>query len=217
MQIIMKLINKKITTAYVLILLMFFNVSCSRSPDRALVISKLKNSAKLASVEYVVSKIITTKDQNWLAKDAYFFAETEATIKAGIDLDKLKAEDIKIDGTRISILLPPIEIINFSYPAEGFKVIEKYTDQAAIFKWNAINVAAKDDLYRQGEADIRMSLDDLGIVKTAEKNTRTLLTSILRLSGFDEIYINFKKSKKLNTQDESLLKELQEFLNRKKS
>ncbi len=212
----MKLIIKKLGTC-TLILLLLFNTSCNQNPDRALVISKLKNSAKLATVEYVVTKVITTRDQNWLAKDAYFFAETEATIKAGIDLDKLREEDIKIDGTRISILLPPIEIINFSYPAEGFKVIEKYTDQAAIFKWNSINVATKDDLYRQGEADIRQSIDDLGIVKTAQKNTRMLLTTILRLSGFDEIYINFKKSEKLNTQDENLLKELQEFLNRKKS
>jgi hypothetical protein len=212
----MKLIIKKLA-AFALILLLLFNTSCNRNPDRALVISKLKNSAKLATVEYVVTKVITTRDQNWLAKDAYFFAETEATIKAGIDLDKLREEDIKINGTRISILLPPIEIINFSYPAEGFKVIEKYTDQAALFKWNSINVATKDDLYRQGETDIRQSIDDLGIVKTAQKNTRMLLTSILRLSGFNEIYIDFKKSEKLNTQDENLLKELQEFLNRKKS
>ncbi len=202
---------------YALILFLFLSTSCRQNPDRALVISKLKNSAKLATVEYVVTKIITTRDQNWLAKDAYFFAETEASIKAGIDLDKLTEEDIKIDGTRISIQLPPIEIINFSYPAEGFRVIEKYSDQAAVFKWNSINVATKDDLYRQGEADIRQNIDNLGIIKTAQKNTRTLLTPILRLSGFDEIYITFKKQEKLNTQDETLLKELEDFLKRKKS
>ena len=212
----MKIIMKK-TGVFVLLLLMILNTSCNRNPDRALVISKLKNSAKLATVEYVVTKVITTRDQNWLAKDAYFFAETEATIKAGIDLDKLKEEDIKIEGMRISVNLPPIEIINFSYPAEGFRVIEKYSDQSAVFKWNTISVATKDDLYRQGEADIRSSLSDLGIVKTAQKNTRLLLTKILRLSGFDEIYITFKKSEKLNTQDETLLKELEDFLNRKKS
>ena len=146
----------------------------------------------------------------------YFFAETEASIKAGIDLDKLKDEDVKIEGVRISLLLPAVEILNFSYPAEGFKVIEKYSDEAAIFKWNAINVATKDDLYRQGEADIRQNIDDLGIINTAQKNTRILLTKILRLSGFEEIYIDFKKQESLSTPDEKLLKELEEFLNKKK-
>ncbi|MBN1252330.1 MAG: DUF4230 domain-containing protein [Bacteroidales bacterium] len=191
--------------------------SCKRSQlDRAMIISKLRNSAKLATVEYIVTKVISAKDKNWFAKDAYFFAETEATIKAGIDLDKLKEEDIKIEGSKISILLPPIEILNFSYPAEGFTVINKYSDDSAIFKWNSIDVSLKDDLYRQGEASIRESLEDLGIIKTAQKNTRILLTKILNLSGFEEIYIDFKESKELKTQDENLLNEFQEFLDNKK-
>jgi len=211
------LTNFKKTGQFFLLLFILISVSCNRGePDRAMVISKLKNSAKLSTVEYIVTKVISAKDNNWFAKDAYFFAETEATIKAGIDLDKLKDEDVKIDGSKISILLPPVEIINFSYPAEGFKVIEKYSDEAAIFKWNSINVATKDDLYRQGEADIRQNIDDLGIINTAQKNTRVLLTKILSLSGFEEIYIDFKEQESLSTPDATLLKELEEFLNNKK-
>ncbi len=211
------LINFRKINKSILLLFILAVVSCNRSePDRAMVISKLKNSAKLSTVEYIVTKVISSKDNNWFAKDAYFFAETEATIKAGIDLDKLKDEDIKIDGVKISLLLPPVEILNFSYPSEGFKVIEKYSDEAAIFKWNSIDVATKDDLYRQGESDIRQNIDDLGIVNTAQKNTRLLLTKILSLSGFDEIYIDFKEQESLSTPDEKLLKELEEFLNKKK-
>ena len=67
---------------FVVVLMLLISTSCSRKPDRAQVISKLKNSAKLATVEYIVTKVISAKDKNWFAKDAYFFAETEATIKA---------------------------------------------------------------------------------------------------------------------------------------
>ncbi len=187
--------------------------SCSSEPDRAMVISKLKSSSKLATVEYVVSKIISAKDENWFTKNTYFFAETEATIKAGIDLEKLREEDISISGKRISIKLPAVEIINFSYPAEGFKVIEKYTDDKALLKWNSITVAEKDDLYRQGETDIRNNIKDLGIVKTAQNNTKILITKILRLSGFEEIYIEFKNNNaELLSQDKQLLEDLKEFL-----
>jgi len=192
--------------------------SCKKEPDRAIVISKLKNSAKLATVEYIVTKVISAKDKNWFAKDAYFFAETEATIKAGIDLEKLKEEDIRIKGRKISITLPPVEIINFSYPAEGFKVIQKYSDEDAIFKWNSIDVAQKDDLYRQGEADIRANIDDLGIIETAESNTRAIMKKILTLSGFDEIYIEFSDSPKhLSTPDRQLLNELKDYFSKNKN
>lgn len=207
--------NKTISIAMSILLIL--SVSCSNEPDRAMVISKLKNSAKLATVEYVVSKVISAKDKNWFAKDAYFFAETQATIKAGIDLEKLREDDVKITGKRITIKLPPVEIVNFSYPAEGFKVITKYTDDAAILKWNSIRIEQKDELYRQGEADIRSNIKNLGIIKTAQTNARILLKKILQLSGFEEIYIEFKSNNgELLTQDKQLLNDLKEFLSNSK-
>ncbi len=208
----------KNSCAICLLSIFIFSTSCNKEPDRALVISKLKNSAKLATVEYIVTKVISAKvDKNWFAKDAYFFAETQATIKAGIDLEKLKEDDIKIEGRKISIKLPPVEILNFSYPAEGYKVIEKYSDESSIFKWNSLDVADKDELYRQGETDIRAYLNDLGIIKTAQTNTRLLLKKILTISGFDEIYIEFSEGQdKIETQDKQILNDLKEFFEKNK-
>ncbi len=199
-------------------LVILISISCNLEPDRTLVISNLKNSSKLATVEYVVSKIISAKDDNWFAKDAYFFAETEAAIKIGVDMEKLKEEDISIQGKRISIKLPPVEIINFSYPAEGFKVIERYSENNAILKWNSIGVKQKDELYRQGEIDIRNNIKNLGIIETAQKNARTLLTKVLQLSGFQEIYIEFKRNNdELLSQDKQMLKEFKEFILQQKN
>jgi hypothetical protein len=200
-----------------LFIILVFSVSCNNEPDRGMVISKLKNTSKLATVEYIVTKVISAKDKNWFARDAYFFAETEASIKAGIDLEKIKEENVKIDGKKISIKLPPVEVINFSYPAEGFKVIERYTDESSIFKWNSIDIETKDDLYRQGEADIRASINDLGIIKSAQENTKLLLNKILTLSGFEEIYIEFSENQEtIQTPDQQILKDLSEFLEKNK-
>jgi hypothetical protein len=201
----------------ILSLVLVLLVSCKDEPDRGMVISKLKNTSKLATVEYIVTKVISAKDKNWFARDAYFFAETEASIKAGIDLEKIREEDVKIDGKKISIKLPPVEVINFSYPAEGFRVIERYTDESSIFKWNSIDIETKDDLYRQGEADIRASIKDLGIIKSAQENTKLLLNKILTLSGFEEIYIEFRENQEnIQTPDQQMLKDLSEFLEKNK-
>jgi hypothetical protein len=212
----MKILFHKIFISGLIILILVLT-SCKQNPDRALVISKLKNSAKLATVEYIVTKVISAKDHNLFGKDAYFFAETEAIIKAGIDLEKLKEEDVKIDGLKISLKLPAVEIVNLSYPAEGFKVIEKYSDETAVFKWNSIGVSEKDDLFRQGESDIRANINDLGIINSAQANTRILLKRILTIAGFEEIYIEFAESKSgLESQDKQLLYELKEFYSRNK-
>ncbi len=180
--------------------------SCNLEPDRATVIAKLRNSSKLATVEYVVSKIISAKDEHWFEQDAYFFAETQASIKVGIDLEKLSDQDIMIDKKRISITLPAVEVINFSYPAENFKVIKQYSENDAMLKWHAISVAQKDELYRQGEIDIRENIKNLGIMKTAQANAKMLITKMLQLSGFEEVYIQFK------TGNDALLTESNELL-----
>lgn len=165
-------------------------------PDRAQVIDKLKSSAKLATVEYVVTKVISSEKKHWLFKDTHFFAETEANIKAGIDLDKLRENDVQINGTRISILLPAIEMINFSYPAEGFHVVDDYTDQNKRLQWNNFTLNDKDKLFRDAETSIMENIDKLGITKSAETNTRKLLTRILRSLGYTEVYISFRKTGK---------------------
>jgi len=210
----------KKTPYFILVCLFCFaaiSSSCNKEPDRPTIISKLKSTARLSTVEYIVSKVVSAKENNRLGKDAYFFAETEATIKAGIDLDKLREEDIKIDGRKINIKLPPIEILNFSYPAESYKIVDKYYIQGGIFNWNALSLEDKDELYRQAEIDIRGSLKDLGIVLTAQKNTKQLLNKILLLLGFEEIYIEFRDdSGKLQTPDNQIWSDLSEFLEKNK-
>ncbi len=175
----------------------FFTIAASSCKEKsttqkAEVISKLQASSKLSTVEYVVTKVISAEKKRLLA-DKYFFAETKAFIKAGIDLSKITEEDVVIQGEKINITLPAVEILEFSYPPTAFKVVEEYTSSNGPLDFNTISLSERDALYRAGEVDIRNSIKNLGITETAEKNTRFFFTSILRSSGFNEIYIKFKK------------------------
>jgi hypothetical protein len=187
---------KLIITLMLLVVLASTMNSCkeeyTKGPRKAETISKLRNAAKLATVEYVVSKIILARQENWIAKDAQFFALTQARITAGIDFDKLREENVKIEGTKINISLPPIEIINFSYPADSFQIIDKYNLDPQWFARNKFDIEKKDEMFRQGELAIRESIKDLGITKSAQKNTVKLLTSLLQAAGYDEVYISFQ-------------------------
>lgn len=173
---------------------LFLYYSCSdNKTDRAYVVNKLQSSSKLATVEYVVSKVVNYKKERKIFTDTYFFVETEARIKAGIDLSKLKEEDIVIEEDKINIILPDIEIINFDYPPENFKKIEQYNQEPSFMNWGKLSAKDKDELFRQAEIDIKENIKDLGITKTAQENTRKLLTKILKSLGYKEIYIQFRQ------------------------
>jgi hypothetical protein len=180
------------------ILSVFLLNSCKEKPiNRAMVVAQLKSSAELSTTEFVVSKVIMAKKQKSfmsinLGKEATFMSRTKAYIKAGIDLSKLKPEDLKIENTSISIELPAVEITNFSYPAEDFETIDKYSDEGF---WNRFSVDNKDFIFRQGESAIRESLPDLHLDKTTEANTRVFFDKLLKNMGFTEVYIQFKETK----------------------
>jgi hypothetical protein len=166
--------------------------SCNRGPDRALVISQVQSASQLASVEYVLNKIVLgSKEKKRFGinlGDSEFLAITEARVKAGIDLAKIKAEDVSVEGERISIHLPPVEILNFSYPAENFEVKLNYFSNKRL---NQLSIEDIENFYRLGEMAIRRDMHFLNIEKTAQDRARVMLGGILKAAGFKEVYLDF--------------------------
>ena len=174
--------------------------ACSDGHDRAFVISKIKNVAKLATTETVVSKkIMAVKEKRILfvvkVNAATYMADTEAIIKTGVDMSRITKDDVEIVGKQIRLNLPPIELLSFSYPAEKFRVDTNLTDHRKFL--NKITTQEIDEFYQKGEMEIRASLQYLGIVETTQKNTRVFLEGLLRTMGFEEIDIIFNEQHEL--------------------
>ena len=186
-----KVLESKLKTLIILILTAVIMVSCQ--DDRGLVVGKIKKASKLSTTEFTIDKVVfgvKRKKLLWVVNlnDAKFVAHSQAIVKAGINLEKLKAEDVDIQGKRISITLPNIEIINFSYPAERFQIDTLISGKAFL---NNISLADQEQFFQDAEIDIRNSLKYMDIVKTTERKTRLLLGTMLKTIGYNEIYIDF--------------------------
>jgi hypothetical protein len=187
---------KKITSLLaVFVLVILILVSCH--DDRGFVVGKIKKASKLATTEFTIDKVVfgvKRKKLLWVVKlnEAKFVAHSQAIIKAGINLEKLKPEDVKIDGKSISVTLPNVEIINFSYPAESFQMDTLISGNAFL---NNISLADQEQFFQDAETDIRNSLKYMDIVKTTENKTRLLLETMLETIGYKEIYIDFKEGR----------------------
>lgn len=179
-------------------LAILFLTAC-KDNKRHLVISKIRGAAKLSTTETRIDKVVVgekTKKLFGLIKlgDADFVAYSEATVKTGIDLVKLKPNDVKIDGKRIELNLPAIEVLDFQYPFNKFRIDTNLSDRDLLVK---IDVLEQEYFYRQAELDIRQNLKYTGVVEQTETNTRKLLEGLLESLGYNEIYITFKESQEL--------------------
>lgn len=166
--------------------------SC-QNDRRAIVVSKIRQASLLATTEFTIDKtVFATREKKLLGlfkiNQADFLAYTTAIVKAGIDLDRLGAEDIRIEGKRISLKLPHVEVINFSYPVEKYRIDHDVTNDAFL---NRFTIEDYDRFFQQAEIDIRNNLKYLGIIKTTKQKTRILIETLLKNLGYREIYISF--------------------------
>lgn len=181
---------RKVTVVLIIGLISF---SCKRD-NRALVVGKIHKASKLATTEFTIDKIVhgtKKKKIGWLIKlnEARFIAYSQAKVKAGVDLQKLSREDVKIEEGSISLMLPPIEVINFSYPPESFKLDTRISTDKFL---NNVNVYDIQEFFSQAELDIRENLQYMGIVESTQERTRSMLTVMLKSLGYEEIYIEFE-------------------------
>lgn len=167
--------------------------------ERGLVVGKVKKASKLATTEFTIDKVVfgvKRKKLLWVVNlnEAKFIAHSQAIIKAGIDLEKLKEKDVIIDKKKISLKLPAVEVINFSYPAEKFMRDSLVSHNAFL---NKISLEDQEQFFQDAEADIRNNLKYMDIIPITEKKTALMLETMLRLMGYQEIYIDFHKGELL--------------------
>ncbi|MEM8965315.1 MAG: DUF4230 domain-containing protein [Bacteroidota bacterium] len=179
--------------------IMIFLLACQKE-DRGLVVGKIQQASDLATTEFTVEKIVhgtKTKKLAWFIKlsEARFLAYSQAKIKAGVDLSQIEESDIQIDGRKITLELPPVKIVNFSYPPGSFQEDTVISDPRTFL--NSISVADQELFFRDAELDIRNNLEYMGIVETTQNHTRTLLRQLLRSLNYDEVYISFSSDELL--------------------
>jgi len=175
--------------------MIFVLLSGCKKDERALIIGKIKNANQLATTEFTIDKVVFgTREKRLLRliklNEARFLAYSQAVIKTGIDLNKLEPDDITIEGKMIQLELPPVEVLNFSYPAERFRMDKEISDNAFL---NKLTIEDYEYFFREAELDIRQNLQYLGLVEATEEKTSVLMQKMLTLLGYQEIYISFKK------------------------
>jgi hypothetical protein len=146
--------------------------------------------AELGTVEYTVRQIIRNSDESWkFFGDRKVLFSVKATLKAGIDLDKLSDEDIEVRGSQIKITLPQPEIVALNIKPDDIKLA--YSKVSALR--TEYSQKEIDEILTAGERSIREdeSLRS-SIVDDAKANAREFFEILLRASGYNDIEVAFE-------------------------
>ena len=169
-----------------------FNIKLVRDSEIGVsgVLTEIRQISQLDTVEMYFNEILDYREALKINDIEIPFTEksfifvVKAKVQSGIDLASLTEDDIQIADKKITLNLDKAKITS-----KEILEYSAYDEKDGLF--NRVN--NEDTLKTLNEFRIRLEKQaiDSGILTKAEDNAKLVLSSILRLLGFEEIVINF--------------------------
>src|ERR1035441_7701112 len=157
------------------------------SVDQPTVIHQIRALQRLETVGYTMDKIISGEREKpilarLIAGDALLLVHGE--VIAEMDLSKLQPSDVVVSGRSVSIHLPQAEIFTTRLDNAKTRV---YSRDTGLFSTADPNL--EGEVRQEAERQLQAAALQDGILKTADKNARQTLTSMLTGLGFGNVEI----------------------------
>jgi hypothetical protein len=150
------------------------------------VVQKIQQLQRLETVVYTVDKVVSGSKENpilpdFLAGDRLLML-VHGEVVAGVDFGALAPGDLTIDGHRAALHLPGAQIFSTRLDSAKTRVYSRQT---------GLLVPTDPDLETQVRQTAENQIHDAaladGILRTAQQNARTTLTSFLQGLGFTQV------------------------------
>lgn len=160
-------------------------------------IYEIRSIGTLSTTEYTLGKIIHWNDEGaWYTYgDRKILLSCKATVKAGVNLNAIKESDIRVDGKKITIQLPPPEIVSFEMDPDLVR-----TEMIDVNGFRSdFSQVDKSKVLQKGEESIRKDLQKLNILDEAEQNAKIFIVDFYKNLGFEQVIVYETPKDKRNT------------------
>ncbi len=150
------------------------------------VVDRIQRLERLETVVYTMDKIVSGAKENpifpdFLAGDRLLLL-VHGEVVAGIDFSSLKPGDVKVEGRQIHLHLPAAQV--FSTRLDGAKT-RVYSRQTGLLVPTDPNLESQ--VRQEAERQLQEAALADGILRTAQQNASSTITSLLQGLGFEKI------------------------------
>lgn len=154
-------------------------------PDPVTIIHDIRALARLETIQYSVEKVITAEigqgNFGFLFGDKLLFV-AHGVVIAGIDMEKLGPENMKLEGDTLYVTLPPAEVFIATLDNAKSYVYDRETGALTHGDTNletTARQAAEQEIYKAAMED--------GILKLAQQNAEHFLEKFFEALGYDKV------------------------------
>jgi hypothetical protein len=151
------------------------------------VVEGIQDLNQLATVRWRESVIVTRESggtdlERFLAGEKVLLVAA-GDVEAGVDLESLGRDDVRVSGETVTIRLPEPEILSVSLDEEATGVYDR--------DFGPLNVRPDDDLVEQARATaldrLEQTARDEDILEQAERNAEKGIRAFVTSLGFEEV------------------------------
>src|ERR1700731_4353961 len=154
--------------------------------SRPNVVDRIQRLQRLETVVYTMDKLVTGAKENPLLPDFLtgdrLLMMVHGEVVAGIDFSNLKPADVKVSGKQIRLHLPAAQVFSTRLDSAKTRVYSRQT---------GLLVSTDPNLETQVRQEAERQLQEAaladGILRTAQQNAGSTLTSLLQGLGFEKI------------------------------
>jgi hypothetical protein len=150
------------------------------------VVDRIQRLQRLETVVYTMDKLVTGAKENavlpdFLAGDRLLMM-VHGDVVAGIDFSNLKSGDVKVEGKRIRLHLPAAQVFATRLDSAKTRV---YSRQTGLLVPTDPNLETQ--VRQEAERELQEAALADGILRTAQQNAASTITSLLQGLGFEKI------------------------------
>ncbi len=149
--------------------------------NSTLLLKQVQSLSELVTVKYVIEKVVVLEDVKWYGENRVLLL-AHGVVKSGVNLARMKPEDISVSGKKVSLKLPPAQVLDAYLDDKKTQVIERNTGLLRFFDKDLEQNArqnATDDIARAARLG--------GINKDAEQRAKEQLKQLFLQMGFEEV------------------------------
>lgn len=150
------------------------------------VVNKIQQLQRLETVVYTMDKVVSGQKENailpdFLAGDRLLMV-VHGEVVAGVDFSGLKSGDVAVEEKNVVLRLPSAQVFSTRIDNERTKVYSRQTGLLV-----SVDPNLETQVRQEAEKQLQQAALLDGILKTANTNARSTLTSLLQGLGFERV------------------------------
>ena len=165
------------------IALLFVRPPATGAPPKiqstATIVQQVQTLSELVTVKYVLEKVVILDDIKWYGENRVLLV-AHGIVKAGVDLQEIKPEDVRVEDKKLLLKLPRARITDVYLDEQKTRVVDRSTGLLRAFDKDL-----EQNARRQAVEELRIAARSNRIYEDAEERARLQLANLFHQLGYE--------------------------------